>query len=87
MFYELWLPFGPESIELSDDSIDLGLNTSVVVSLQVLDKSIDWSFTESAKEELVELTLVLSGKLEKIEKNIRFNENVTKYHTKCTKQV
>ena len=57
------MPFGPESIELSDDIIDLGLNTSVVVSLQVLDKSIDWSFTESAKEELVELTLVLSGKL------------------------
>jgi len=63
MFIELWLPFGPVSVELGEDSADLSVNTSVVESLQALDKSIGWSFTESTDVEEIESGLVVSGSL------------------------
>ena len=64
MFFEFWLPFFPEVIELLDDLGDLSVNTKVVVGLQSLDFfGLVGFFTESTEEELVELALVLSSKL------------------------
>ena len=65
MFNELWLPFGPVSVEFGEDSSDLSVNTSVVESLQVLDKDIGWSFTESTDVEEIESALVDGSSLDK----------------------
>lgn len=55
MFNKKWLPFAPVGIELSDDILDLLVNTSVVVVLDGL--------SEGAGPESIELGLVVGGKL------------------------
>ena len=74
MFFELWLPFGPVSVELGEDSSDLSVNTSVVDSLQTLDKTISWSFTESTDVEEIESGLVGGSSLKKKSFNKYFNQ-------------
>ena len=46
MFFEFWLPFRPESVELGNDITDLNVNTTLVGSFQIGEDLFFWKITE-----------------------------------------